>query len=63
MQSTKLTHARYEYLKKDKKNEINENNFSKLFYNQKIFKKQYGITNYELFEKYDYEKYKLSCIK
>ena len=63
MQSTKLTYARYEFLTKEKKIKIDEKNFGKLFYNQKQFKKQYGISNEELFESYNYENYKLDCIK
>ncbi len=63
MQSTKLTYARYEFLTKEKKIKIDEINFRKLFYDQKTFKKQYGITNKELFETYNFENYKLNCIK
>ena len=55
MQSTKLTYARYEFLTKEKKTKIDEVNFGKLFYGQKVFKKKYGITNEELFEIYDFE--------
>lgn len=63
MQSTKLTYARYEFLTKENKIKIDKTNFGKLFYSQKTFKKQYGITNKELFETYNFENYKLDCIK
>ena len=53
MQSTKLSYARYQFLK-EKGIDINEANYKKLFVAQKQFEKQYGITNQEILEKYPY---------
>ena len=55
MQSIALSYARYMFLK-EKGIRIDETNYKKLFYNQKQFQKQYGITKKELLEKYDYER-------
>ena len=55
MQSTALSYARYMFLK-EIGIRIDETNYKKLFYDQKQFQKQYGITKKELLEKYDYER-------
>ena len=62
MQSTALSYARYMFYK-DNGIEIDENNYSKLFINQKKFVKQYGITKKELLAKYDYKEYMESIEK
>ena len=56
MQSTALSYARYMFLK-EKGIRIDETNYNKLFYNQKLFQNQYGITKEELLAKYDFKKY------
>ena len=56
MQSIDLTYARYVFFK-DKGIEINENNYKKLFFDAKRFKKQYGIDKSTLLEKYNYQEY------
>jgi len=53
MQSVELTYARYRFLS-DLGIIINDDNYLKLFYNQKIFSAQYGITNNELLNTYPY---------
>ena len=57
MQSIDLTYARYVFFK-DKGIEINKNNYKKLFFDAKRFKKQYGIDKSTLLEKYNYQEYK-----
>lgn len=54
MQSTKLSYARYQFLK-EKGIEIDETNYRNLFIDQKHFEQQYGIKKQELLEKYAYE--------
>jgi hypothetical protein len=54
IQSTKLSYARYMFLKEEGI-EINKTNYRKLFIGEKQFKKQYGLTNKEIVEKYPYE--------
>ncbi len=56
MQSTALSYARYMFYK-ERGIDININNYRKIFTGQKQFKKSYGITNKELLEMYDYNKY------
>ena len=56
MQSTKLTYARYEYLKKEKGVIITEESYGKLFANAKQFERQYGINKQTLLEMYPYNK-------
>ena len=56
MQSTDLTFARYMFLK-DKGIEITSENYRRLFYDAKHFKKQYGIDKATLLERYNYQKY------
>ena len=56
MQSLALSYARYMFYK-DKGIKIYESNYNKLFIEQKQFEKQYGITNQELLERYEYNKY------
>jgi len=51
MQNIELTDARYRYLI-NKGLEINKNNYGKLFVSDKRFKKNYGISNYELLKEY-----------
>lgn len=53
MQSVELTYARYRFLN-DLGININQDNYRKLFYDQKAFAKQYGITNKELLNRYSY---------
>lgn len=56
IQSLELSHARYEYLK-SKEIGIDIYNYSKLFYNKKIFEKLFGIDNDKLLELYPVEEY------
>ena len=56
MQSVNLTYARYMFLK-EKGIEINKENYRRLFYDAKHFKKQYGIDKSTLLEKYNYQEY------
>ena len=56
MQSISLTFARYMFLK-DKGIEITSENYRRLFYDAKHFKKQYGIDKTTLLERYNYQKY------
>ncbi len=58
MQSAHLTYARYEFLIKEKCISIDEFNYRKLFYNETMFKKQYGVSKEVLLKKYNYEDYK-----
>ena len=53
MQSTKLSYARYMFYK-EKGITITEENYRKLFVNQKQFEKSYGMTKEELIKKYPY---------
>jgi len=62
MQSVELTYARYRFLS-DLGIIINDDNYLKLFYNQKIFCAQYGITNEELLNKYPYVQDKIKVNK
>ena len=57
MQSLELTYAHYEYLK-DNDVEMNEKNLKKVFYNNREFERQFGISKEELLEKYIYEEYR-----
>ena len=56
MQSVDLSYARYMFYK-DKETEINLNNCTVLFMDQKVFIKKYGISNKELIEIYNYQEY------
>ena len=58
MQSTKLSYARYMFYKENGLI-INEQNYSKLFINQKRFESQYGLTKVEILEKYQYPPIKI----
>ena len=58
MQSLLLTYARYEFLTKEKDIIIDESNYSKLFYGETQFKKQYGVSKNMLLKKYNYKDYK-----
>ena len=58
MQSAPLTYARYEFLTKEKCISIDEFNCRKLFCNETMFKKQYGVSKEVLLKKYSYEDYK-----
>ena len=58
MQSAPLTYARYEFLTKEKCISIDEFNCRKLFCNETMFKKQYGVSKEVLLKKYNYEDYK-----
>ena len=55
MQSVKLTYARYEFFKNERNELITEDNYNKLFYGEKQFKKQYGIDKKTILERYPYE--------
>lgn len=57
MQSLELTYAHYEYLKENNF-EMNEKNLRKIFYNNREFERQFGITKDELLEKYNYQEYR-----
>lgn len=57
MQSVDLTYARYEYLKEIGYS-ISEENYAKLFYNNKRFIKQFAIAKNELLKKYPYQNIK-----
>ena len=54
MQSVELSYARYMYFK-ERGITIDESNYIRLFYDNKTFSKQYGITKEELLEKYKYD--------
>lgn len=56
MQSVDLSYARYEFLK-EKGIKIDMNNYRKIFYVNKIFEKQFGITKKELLERYNYSEH------
>ncbi len=56
MQSIDLTYARYMFFK-EKGIEVTRDNYRRLFYNAKIFEKQYGIDKSSLLEKYNYQEY------
>ncbi len=58
MQSAPLTYARYEFLTKEKCISIDEFNCRKLFCNETMFKKQYGVSKEVLLKKNSYEEYK-----
>lgn len=58
MQSTKLSYARYMFYKKNGLI-IDEQNYYKLFINQKRFESQYGLTKVEILEKYQYPPIKI----
>ena len=58
MQSAPLTYARYEFLTKERGILIDETNYNKLFCNETMFKKQYGVSKEVLLKKYSYEEYK-----
>ena len=53
MQSVELTYARYRFFS-DMGIIVNQDNYLKLFVNQKKFIKQYGINNNELINRYPY---------
>lgn len=54
MQSVDLTYARYEYLKEIGYS-ISEDNYAKLFYNNKQFMNQFAIDKNELLKRYPYQ--------
>lgn len=54
MQSVELSYARYMYFKEHGIT-IDESNYIRLFYDNKKFSKQYGITKEELLERYKYD--------
>ena len=56
MQSIDLTYARYMFFK-EKGIEVTRDNYRRLFYDAKIFEKQYGIDKSSLLEKYNYQEY------
>ena len=58
MQSVPLTYARYEFLTKEKGISIDEFNYRKLFDEETVFKKRYGVSKDVLLKKYSYEEYK-----
>lgn len=62
MQSVELSYARYMYFE-ERGITIDESNYIRLFYNNKKFTKQYGITKEELFEKYKYDDEKRKKVK
>ena len=62
MQSVELSYARYMYFKEHGIT-INESNYVKLFYGNKKFTKQYGITKEELLERYKYDDEKRKKVK
>lgn len=59
MQSVSLSYARYKYFEENNKI-INLSNCILLFYNEKHFSKQFGVSKKELLEKYKYSEYKES---
>ena len=56
MQSTKKSYARYKFLTIEKGIIIDTSNYKKIFYDEKNFQKQHGISTDELCLKYNYEK-------
>ena len=58
MQSVELSYARYYFLY-DKGIVIDESNYRKLFYNNKTFEKQFGVSKDYLLEKYPCEERKM----
>ncbi|MGM9881270.1 MAG: hypothetical protein ACI31S_00275 [Bacilli bacterium] len=56
IQSSKLTYARFAFFR-DKNITINEDNYKRLFYDSKAFKKSFGISNDEILKLYHYEEY------
>lgn len=57
MQSVSLSYSRYMFLESLGLT-IDMTNFTKLFYNEKQFSKQFGISKIELLQMYPYSKYK-----
>ena len=53
MQSVELSYARYNYVKN---NNIQMKSYGYLFYNEKTFKNQFGVTKQELLQMYPYNK-------
>ena len=62
MQSVELSYARYMYFE-ERGITIDESNYIRLFYNNKKFTKQYGITKEKLLEKYKYDDEKRKKVK
>ena len=52
IQSVELSYARYEYFKS---NNIEINNYGYIFYCERYFKRQFGITKQELLQMYPYK--------
>ncbi len=62
MQSVELSYARYMYFK-ERGITINESDYIRLFYDNKQFTKQYGVTKEELLEIYKYDDEKRKKVK
>ena len=56
MQSAELTYARYMFLK-EKGIEITVQDHKKLYIDDKVFEKRFGITKKLMLKKYNYEEY------